>query len=120
AERLTALAVTTPGIVYLRTLRPKTPVVYRAGEEFAIGGSKTLRSSDRDDVAIVAAGITVHEALAAHETLAARGIATRVIDAYSIKPLDVTALERAARETRLIVVVEDHVPEGGLGEAVAA
>jgi transketolase len=119
AERLTALAAATRGIVYIRTTRPKTPVIYPADERFAVGGSKILRSSVQDAATLVAAGITVHEALAAHEALLASGIATRVIDAYSVKPLDAAALRRAARETGLLLVVEDHVAAGGLGEAVA-
>jgi len=103
----------TEGIVYLRTLRPATPVVYDADEEFEIGGSRTLRQGD--DVALVGAGITVHEALKAAETLAGEGIEARVIDLYSIKPLDVETLRSL---TCPIVTVEDHWPEGGLGEAV--
>ncbi len=120
AERLTACAAATDGIVYVRTARPKTPVIYPNDETFPVGGSKTLRASDKDALTVVAAGITVHEALAAHDTLAADGIAIRVIDAYSVKPLDVTALEVAGRETGGLLVVEDHYAEGGLGEAVAA
>jgi transketolase len=120
AERLTEEAVKTPGIVYLRTLRPKTPVIYSITETFPVGGSKTLKGSERDAVTLVSAGITVHEALAAHELLRAQGISARVIDAYSVKPLDADALARAARETRLLVVIEDHFAEGGLGEAVTA
>jgi transketolase len=103
----------TDGIVYLRTLRPATPVLYDADEEFEIGGSRTLRQGD--DVAIVGAGITVHEALKAAETLALEGIEARVIDLYSIKPLDAETLRSL---TCPIVTVEDHWPEGGLGEAV--
>ena len=93
----------------------------RPDEEFEIGGSRVLRSSDDDDVAIVAAGITLHEALAAAEVLAGEGIAARVVDLYSIKPLDRTTLLAAAEATDgRVVTVEDHWPEGGLGEAVAA
>jgi transketolase len=109
------------GIVYLRTLRPATPVLYAADEDFPIGGSKVPRSSEDDDVAIVAAGITVHEALKAADTLAEDGINARVIDLYSIKPLDEATLRDAAEATGgRIVTVEDHWPEGGLGEAVLA
>ncbi len=104
------------GISYLRTTRADTPVVYGPEESFPVGGSKTLRSSDADDVTIVAAGITVHEALKAADELADDGIQARVIDCYSVKPLDVETLR--AIETPL-VTVEDHWPEGGLGEAVA-
>jgi transketolase len=119
AERLTALAAATPGIVYIRTTRPKTPVIYTTEEDFVVGGSKTLRSSAQDRVSLIAAGITVHEALAAHDALSASGVASRVIDAFSVKPLDETTLAHAARETGLLLVVEDHFAEGGLGEAVA-
>lgn len=120
AERVTEEAARTPGIVYLRTTRARTPVIYGNDELFPAGGSKTLRASPQDACTIVAAGITVHEALAAHEELLGKGIVTRVIDAYSVKPLDTGALARAARETRALVVVEDHWIDGGLGDAVAA
>ena len=88
AERLIAVAASTPGPVYLRMSRPKTPVIYDASETFVAGGSKLLRQSDRDVVTIVAAGVTVHEALKAHEALSASGIAIRVIDAYCVQPID--------------------------------
>ena len=107
-----------PGIVYLRTTREKLPVLYPPGEHFAIGGSRTVRRSDDDAITVVAAGITLHQALAAADLLAAEGIAVRVIDAYSIKPIDVDALRAAARDTGAIITVEDHWPEGGLGDAV--
>jgi transketolase len=107
------------GISYLRTLRPATPVLYAADEEFPIGGSKVPRSSDEDEVAIVGAGITVHEALKAADALAEEGVRARVIDLYSIKPLDEETLRDAAEVTGgRIVTVEDHWPQGGLGEAV--
>jgi transketolase len=107
------------GIVYLRTLRPATPVLYGPDEEFPIGGSRVVRSSDEDDVAIVGAGITVHEALKAADALEEEGIRARVIDLYSIKPVDAETLHAAAEATRgRIVTAEDHWPEGGLGEAV--
>jgi transketolase len=96
-------------------------VIYDSKEQFPIGGSKVLRSSDSDRATVVAAGITVFEALKAHEELAKRGINIRVIDAYSVKPIDTEGLTAAARATNNIVItVEDHYPEGGLGEAVAA
>jgi len=120
AERLTEAAANERGIVYIRTTRPKTPVIYANHDDFPVGGSKVLRSSGQDRVAIVAAGITVHEALKAHGHLAERGMQTRVIDAYSIKPLDTETLLTAARETQAIIVVEDHAIDGGLGDAVAA
>jgi transketolase len=113
--KLVAKMADCEGISYIRTLRPATPVIYEPGEEFEIGGSRTLREGD--DVAIVAAGITVHEALSAAETLAQDGIEARVIDLYSIKPLDEETIRSL---TMPIVTVEDHFPEGGLGEAVLA
>jgi transketolase len=119
AERLVELAARTPGIVYIRTSRPKTAVLYRNDETFAVGGSKTLRSSPRDQVTLVGAGITLHEALKAHATLGQQGVAARVIDLYSLQPIDAETLRRAAAETRGIVTVEDHGVRGGLGEAVA-
>jgi transketolase len=118
--RLTLAGLYHPGIVYLRTTRGPTPVIYPASESFPIGGSKTLAESLGDRITLVAAGITVHAALAAHERLRARGVPARVIDAYSVAPLDVETLGRAARETGTLLVVEDHVRAGGLGEAVAA
>jgi transketolase len=117
--RLVAALADTDGISYIRTLRPATPVLYGPDEEFEIGGSRVLRLSDDDEVAIVGAGITVHEALAAADALGEEGIAARVIDLYSIKPLDGETLRAAAEATRgRIVTVEDHWPEGGLGDAV--
>jgi transketolase len=118
AERLTEEAARTEGIVYLRTSRPKTPVIYAHDERFPVGGSKTVRSSAQDAVTVVGAGVTLHEALRAADTLAAEGIAVRVIDLYSVKPVDEATLQRAARETRAIVTVEDHSVCGGIGEAV--
>jgi transketolase len=120
AERLTEQATKTQGIVYIRTTRAKTPVIYAFDEEFPVGGSKTLRSSEEDKFTLIAAGITVHEALTACQNLAQKGISTRVIDAYSIKPLDKATLSKAAQETQGLIVIEDHWCEGGLGEAVAA
>jgi transketolase len=108
------------GVVYLRTARGATPVIYGPDETFEIGGSRALRSGDADEVTIVGAGITVHEALAAAGELAASGIRARVIDLYSVKPIDGPTLAAAARETGRIVTVEDHRPEGGIGEAVLA
>ncbi len=116
-----AFAVTfVAGIVYLRTTREKTSVIYPRDQRFPIGGSAVVRASDRDQATIVAAGITVHEAIAAQQVLAGEGIAVRVIDAYSVKPVDEDTLRQAARETRALVVAEDHWAEGGLGEAVLA
>jgi transketolase len=106
------------GVVYMRTTRAATPVIYEASDSFPIGGSKVVRQSDNDAVTIVAAGITVSEALAAADELAKGGINARVIDAYSVKPIDAPTLQAAAAATKGIVVVEDHWPEGGLGAAV--
>ncbi|MCZ6601858.1 MAG: transketolase [Planctomycetota bacterium] len=120
SERLVEEAAATPGITYIRTSRPKTTVLYPNTERFPVGGSKVLRSSEDDAVTVVGAGVTLHEALAAHDDLSVAGISIRVIDAYSIKPIDVETLRQAARDTRAIVTVEDHSVAGGLGEAVAA
>lgn len=120
AERLVELAAAHRGLVYLRTTRKETPVIYSAEEKFKIGGSKVLLQSGHDAVTLAAAGITLHEALAAHEELKKEGIAARVIDLYSVKPIDVETLKKAAQETGAIIVVEDHFAEGGLGEAVSA
>ena len=104
------------GISYLRTTREATPVLYGPEEDFPIGGSKTLREGD--DVTLVGAGITVHESLEAADRLAADGIEARVLDCYSVKPIDAESLRNAAAATGLLVVVEDHRVEGGLGDAV--
>ena len=118
AQLLPAMAAH-DGIAYLRTLRGATPVLYGPDDGFPVGGSKVPRSSDGDVVAVVAMGITVHEALKAADALAAEGIAVRVVDAYSVKPLDGDGIRAAASATGAVVTVEDHWPEGGLGEAVA-
>ena len=118
AERMVALAAQATGLVYIRTSRPKTAILYDAGEEFSIGGSKVLRSSPQDRATLVAAGVTLHEALQAHQDLLAEDIPVRVIDLYSVKPVDTKTLQEAAAETGTIITVEDHYPEGGLGEAV--
>jgi transketolase len=106
------------GISFLRTTRSDTPVIYEPDEEFPIGGSKVVHSTAEDDVTIVAAGITLHEALQAAELLATDEIDARVIDLYSVKPVDRETILRAAEETQGIVTVEDHWAEGGLGDAV--
>jgi transketolase len=106
------------GISYMRTLRGKTAVRTRPDEDIRIGGSRTVRSSAEDDVSVVVCGVTLDEAEQAADQLEAEGVHVRVIDCYSIKPIDADALSTAARETRGIVTVEDHWPEGGLGEAV--
>ena len=106
------------GICYLRTTRPETPIIYSKKEKFKIGGSKVLKKSKKDKITLVGAGITLHEALKAYQELKKQGILSRVIDCYSIKPLDRLTLLKAAKETGKILVVEDHYPEGGLGEAI--
>ncbi|MFW6414474.1 MAG: transketolase [Verrucomicrobiota bacterium] len=120
SEKLIRAAAQRRGIVYLRLTRAKTPVIYESTEEFEIGGSKTLRADDSDVATIVTAGYTLHEALTACDKLRSEGIAIRLIDLYSIKPLDQGTLEKAARDTGRIMVVEDHYPVGGMGEAVFA
>ena len=116
--KLVAALADRPGISYLRTTRAATPVLYDPDESFEIGGSRVLRCSDADELTLVAAGITLHEALAAADALAADGIAVRVLDLYSVKPIDEQTLREAAEATGAIVTVEDHHPEGGIGEAV--
>ena len=120
AAQLVAQMADTQGISYIRTTREATPVLYSADESFPIGGSRVLRSSDDDKLTIVAAGITLHESLKAVDALAADGINIRLIDLYSVKPIDTDTLETAARETGTIVTVEDHWAEGGIGDAVLA
>jgi len=118
--RLVAAMADLPGISYIRTTREKTPALYDDHEDFPIGGSKTLRSSDADRVTLVGAGITLHEALEAARSLEAEGISVRVVDCYSIKPIDAETLRDAVSQTGLLVTVEDHWSEGGLGDAVLA
>jgi transketolase len=117
--KLVAAMADLNGIAYLRTTRATTAVIYGPGEDFPVGGSKVVRSSDDDEVAIVAAGITLHEALKAADVLGEEGVSARVIDLYSVKPVDVETLRAAAEATGgRFVTAEDHWPEGGLGEAV--
>ena len=109
------------GISYLRSTRASLPTLYGANEEFRIGGARVVRESDDDQVALIGAGITLHEAIKAAETLASDGISARVIDLYSVKPLDHDTLAAASQATGgRLVVAEDHWPEGGIGEAIAA
>lgn len=118
-ERLVEAMAAERGIHYLRLTRPKAPVLYGVDEQFPIGGSKVLRQSGSDRLTIVAAGVTLVETLAAHDLLARDGIAVRVVDAYSVKPIDVEGLRAAARATGgRVLVVEDHYADGGLGDAV--
>jgi transketolase len=106
------------GISYIRTTREATAPLYPPDEAFPIGGSKTLATTDHDDVTLIGAGITLHTCLAAHDILGADGITARVIDCYSVKPIDAAALRRAMGDTGTLVIVEDHRVEGGLGDAV--
>jgi transketolase len=107
------------GIIYMRTTREKTPVLYSPDEEFRIGGSRVVRQSENDRLTVVAAGITLHEALKAYDQLKSQRVTIRVIDAYSVKPMDEETLLAAAAEAGdKFIVVEDHWPEGGLGDAV--
>jgi transketolase len=120
AEKLVDEMARHRGICFLRTSRPKTPVIYPNEETFPIGGAKVLRQTDQDKVTVVAAGVTLFEALKAADALKSQGIGITVIDAYSIKPLGKEVILAAARKTQNVVVtVEDHYPEGGLGDAVA-
>jgi len=119
AERLVGEVAKHKGITYMRTSRPKTPVIYPNDEEFKIGGSKVLRRSVDDKVTLVAAGVTLHEALKAYEMLKEKGIYIRVIDAYSVKPIDEeTLIESAKKTNNTIISVEEHYYDGGLGDAV--
>jgi transketolase len=121
AERLVAEAARRPGICYLRTSRPKTPVLYPNAENFPVPGLKVLKQSANDRVTVIGAGVTLYEALNAYEQLQAKGTATRVIDLYCVKPLDVPALAQNVKATGgRLVTVEDHYAEGGIGEAVIA
>lgn len=120
ADKLVEEAVKHKGLVYIRTTRKETPVLYSDNEQFPIGGSKVLKQSSKDKFTVVAAGITLHEALKAYEQLKKEGILIRVIDLYSIKPIDLNTLKTALKETKGIITVEDHHLEGGLGEAVAS
>jgi transketolase len=118
AERLVEEAAKHNGIVFIRTTRMETPMLYGPEEKFVIGGSKVLRKSEKDRATVIGAGVTLHEALAAYEVLKKEGIFIRVIDLYSIKPIDETTLREAASATRAIITVEDHYAEGGMGESV--
>ena len=119
AAKLTGLMAGLEGIVYMRTTRGAYPTLYGPNETFKIGGSKVLRQSPKDRVALIGAGVTLHACLAAADALAKKKIAARVIDLYSLKPVDVKTLREAAKVTKgRLVVVEDHYPEGGIGAAV--
>jgi transketolase len=118
AASLVRLMADHPGIAYMRTHRGATPTIYTPDDRFEIGGSRVLRSSDEDQITLVAAGVTLHEALKAADRLGEQDIAARVIDLYSVKPVDEETLRHAAADTGVIITVEDHWPEGGLGDAV--
>jgi transketolase len=119
-EKLVEQMAQKKGICFLRTSRPKTPVIYGNDEQFPIGGAKVLRQNAGDKVTVVAAGVTLHEALKAAEALKVEGIGITVIDAYSIKPLGRDVIKAAAQKTgHTVITVEDHYLEGGLGDAVA-
>jgi transketolase len=117
-ERLVAGAAAHKGPVYIRVSRPKTPVIYDNDEAFPIGGCKVLRRSDSDVATVIGAGVTVFEALKAHDQLKAKGINVRVIDLYSVQPIDGATLVTAGRETKHLIAVEDHYASGGIGDAV--
>jgi transketolase len=117
-EKIVEQAAIYKGIAYIRTTRMKTPILYDTHEQFTIGGSKILKKSSKDAITVIGAGVTLHEALKAYDTLKKEGILIRVIDLYSIKPIDEKTLQQAAKETSCIITVEDHYPEGGIGEAV--
>jgi transketolase len=119
-ERLVVEMARTPGLVYMRTSRPKTDIIYGVDEQFPIGGSKVLYQSANDIATVVAAGVTVFEARKAYTQLKGEGIHIRVIDAYSIQPIDAATLIAAGKETNgVLITVEDHYAPGGLGDAVA-
>jgi transketolase len=110
-----------PGPAYMRTTRPKTPVIYRPDDTFEVGGLTVLRESPADVATVIGAGVTVFEALKAYDQLKAQGISIRVIDLYSVQPIDAATLLRCARETQgRLLTVEDHYASGGIGDAVAA
>ncbi|HXI02472.1 MAG TPA: transketolase [Candidatus Saccharimonadales bacterium] len=120
-ERLVAAASTHDGVAYIRTSRPKTPVLYENGTLFPVGGSKAIRASGADQITLVGAGITLHESIKAAEILRSEGVQARVVDAYSVKPVDAEGLAKQAADTgSRMVVTEDHYEAGGLGEAIAA
>ncbi len=120
-ESLVNTVASVAGPAYIRLSRPKTPVIYSSDERFPIGGSKVVRESSRDIATVVAAGVTLFETLEAFEILAARGLSIRVVDLYSVQPIDESTLIAAARATNgLVITVEDHYAAGGIGDAVAA
>ena len=121
-ERSTELAAQTHGIAFIRTSRPTFPVIYKNDEKFAIGSAKVVRKTGGEQVLLIGAGVTLHEALTAADELASKHqIKARVIDPFTIKPLDVNTIRANALESgSKVITIEDHYPEGGLGEAVAS
>ena len=120
-ERLIERMAYHPGPAYMRTSRPKTPVIYGPEERFEVGGLKVLRESGADVATVIGAGVTVFEALKAYDELQKQGTSIRVIDLYSLQPIDGATLLRCARETRgRLITVEDHYAAGGVGDAVAS
>jgi len=120
-ERLIERMAYYPGPAYMRTTRPKTPVIYGPDEAFEVGGLKIVRQSSADVATVVGAGVTLFEAIAAHEELKKRGINIRVVDLYSVQPVDAASLVKCARETKgHVITVEDHYASGGIGDAVAS
>ena len=120
-EKLVERMAYHPGPAYMRTSRPKTPVIYGPDEDFPIGGLKVLRESKADTATVIGGGVTVPEALKAYDALKQQGISIRVIDLYSLQPIDAATLVRCARETKgRVITVEDHYPGGGIGDAVAS
>jgi len=117
-EKLVFEAVKHKGNVYIQTTRKEASIIYNNEEKFEIGGSKTIKSSASDVATVIGAGVTLHEALGAYEELKKEGINIRVIDLYSIKPLDLETLKKAAQETKIVITVEDNHHEGGIAEAV--
>jgi transketolase len=118
-ERLVAEMARTHGPMYMRTSRPKTPVIYANTEQFPIGGLKVLRTSGQDRATVIGVGVTLFEALKAYDQLQAEGIHIRVIDLYSIQPIDAASLIAAGQATTRLITVEDHYRSGGIGDAVA-
>jgi transketolase len=120
AERLVVEMAQRPGMAYMRTSRPKTPVIYGPDEKFPIGGCKVIRHSDNDAAVVITAGVTVFEAIAAHDALQKEGVSIRIIDAYSLQPIDGKTMIEAAKATKgIVITVEDHYPAGGIGDAVS-
>ncbi|HKL17117.1 MAG TPA: transketolase [Patescibacteria group bacterium] len=117
-EKLTKIAAKNKGIYYIRTTRADTPVLYNKDEEFEVGGHKVLKKSEKDKIALIGAGITLHESLKAYQSLLKKGINVRVIDLYSIKPINKKKLLNSLKGIKKVITIEDHFPAGGLGEAI--